>query len=119
MKQNKYDKRESKYRAWYEERDKLWKKYNKLFENTAGIHVNFPALWSTATAEFNEVDKRYGLSPNNSDVWNVLWNKLFCKPNNHINPKHDRQRRCKKISTRIHCDRYNEVKDIRDRLENE
>lgn len=120
MRQNKYDKRDSKYRAWYAERDKLWKKYNKLFENAAGIHVNFPSLWSMATAEFSEVDKRYGLSDDNREVWTRLWNKVFGKPTTDgINPKHDRQRRCKKISTRINCDRYNEVKDIRDRLENE
>ena len=48
-----------------------------------------------------------------------LWNKIFGKPYHRVNPKHDRQRRCKKVSTRVHCDRYNEVKDIRDRLENE
>ena len=77
MKQNKYDKRDSKYRAWFKERDKLWKKYNAIFDNAHGIHVNFPALWSTAIAEFKEIDKRYGLSPDNREVWNRLWNKLF------------------------------------------
>lgn len=114
MRQNKYDERESKYRAWFDERDKIWE---KLDEND--IHVNFPSLITDVIAEFNEIDKRYGLSTNNREVWNVLWNKIFGKPANHINPKHDRQRRCKKISTRVNCDRYNEVKDIRDRLENE
>ena len=119
MRQNKYDKRESKYRAWFAERDKLWQKYLKICDNANGIHVNFPALWSMAIADFNEVDKRYGLSDDNREVWTRLWNKMFCKPFNHINPKHDRRRRCKKISTRKNCDRNGEVNDIRDRLENE
>lgn len=77
MRQNKYDKRDSKYRAWYTERDKLWKKYIKIFENSAGIHVNFPSLWSKAVADFSDVDKRYGLSDDNREVWTRLWNKVL------------------------------------------
>ena len=34
-------------------------------------------------------------------------------------PVHDRQRRCKRAAIRKNCDRNGEVKDIRDRLENE
>jgi len=120
MRQNKYDKRDSKYRAWFKERDKLWKKIDKQIQEYKGIHVVFPSLWTEAIGEFTDIDRKYGLSDDNREVWTRLWNKLFGKPTGDgINPKHDRQRRCKKISTRINCDRYNEVKDIRDRLENE
>lgn len=111
MRQNKYDKRESKYRAWFNEREEAFKKHWK-----GNLLIT---TWSAFTGELDKIDKRYGLSDDNREVWNVLWNKIFCKPANHINPKHDRQRRCKKVSTRVHCDRYNEIKDIRDRLENE
>ena len=57
--------------------------------------------WSAVTGELDKIDKRYGLSDDNREVLNVLWNKIFGKPSNHINPKHDRQRRCKKVSTRV------------------
>lgn len=112
MKQNKYDKRESKYRAWFNEREKVFEKHFL----SSGLLIT---TWSAVTGELDKIDKRYGLSDDNREVWNVLWNKIFGKPSNHINPKHDRHRRCRKISTRVNCDRYNEVKDIRDRLENE
>lgn len=112
MRQNKYDKRESKYRAWFIEREEVFKKHFL----SSGLLIT---TWSAVTGELDKIDKRYGLSDDNREVWNVLWNKIFCKPDNHINPKHDRQRRCKKVSTRVHCDRNGEVKDIRDRLENE
>ena len=111
MRQNKYDKRESKYRAWFNEREKVFEKHWK--------GDTLITTLSAFTGEIDKIDKRYGLSADNREVWNVLWNKIFCKPDNHINPKHDRQRRCKKVSTRVHCDRNGEVKDIRDRLENE
>lgn len=119
MKQNKYDERESKYRAWFKERDKIWEKFDTKLDNEHNIHVNYPALLSDVISEFNEIDKRYGLSTNNREVWNRIWNKIFGKPTDRVNPKHDRQRRCKKISTRKNCDRNGEVKDIRERLENE
>ena len=112
MRQNKYDKRESKYRAWFNEREKAFKKHFLK----SGLLIT---TWSAFTGEIDKIDKRYGLSDDNREVWNVLWNKIFGKPANHINPKHDRQRRCKKISTRKNCDRNGEVRDIRDRLENE
>ena len=89
MKQNKYDKRESKYRAWFIEREEVFKKHWK--------GDTLITTLSAFTGEIDKIDKRYGLSADNREVWNVLWNKIFCKPDNHINPKHDRRRRCKRF----------------------
>lgn len=112
MKQNKYDKRYSKYRAWFNEREKVFKKHF----NGSGLLIT---TWSAFTSELDKIDKRYNLSDDNREVWNVLWNKIFGKPANRINPKHDRQRRCKRAVTRKNCDRNGAAKDIKDRLENE
>lgn len=111
MRQNKYDKRESKYRAWFNEREKAFQKHFK-----GNILIT---TWTAVTGELDKIDKRYGLSDDNREVWNVLWNKIFCKPANRINPNTIVNVVAKKVSTRVNCGRYNEVKDIRDRLENE
>ena len=70
MKQNKYDKRESKYRAWFNEREKVFEKHFL----SSGLLIT---TWSAVTGELDKIDKRYGLSDDNREVWNVLWNKIF------------------------------------------
>ena len=60
MKQNKYDKRESKYRAWFNEREKVFDKHFL----SPGLLIT-TSTWSAVTGELDKIDKRYGLSVHN------------------------------------------------------